>query len=43
MAAVLLLENMLRHERFKPHWRICNMPLPNPETTGEPDLLSLTC
>ncbi|KAL0021618.1 hypothetical protein WJX79_009112 [Trebouxia sp. C0005] len=34
MAATLLLENMLRNERFKPHWRICNMPAPSPSTTG---------
>jgi len=34
MAATLLLENMLRNERFKPHWRICNMPAPSPSSTG---------
>ena len=36
MAATLLLENMLRGERFKPHWRICNMPAPSPSHTGSP-------
>ncbi|KAL0039732.1 hypothetical protein WJX77_006357 [Trebouxia sp. C0004] len=34
MAATLLLENMLRNDRFRPHWRICNMPAPSPSSTG---------
>ncbi|KAL3143607.1 hypothetical protein ABBQ38_002404 [Trebouxia sp. C0009 RCD-2024] len=34
MAATLLLESMLRGERFKPHWRICNMPAPSPSNAG---------
>ena len=42
MAAVLLLESMLRGERFKPHWRICNMPAPSPSNAGKATLLTYT-
>lgn len=42
MAATLLLESMLRGERFKPHWRICNMPAPSPSNAGKLCMLNLT-
>ena len=40
MAALLVLEGMLRTERLRPWWRLWAFPAPMPSAAGAPSMLA---